>query len=226
IEGDTSDVDTFVSETPQVSPRYSNNFNGILDIPTLSTKLQTSYKTILNMIKYGINVFQELENRISKVNNQLKLLDLKMEQASGTNKIKYLETQNKLYKEQAKLQKDMYNHLEIQRKAMQGDAKKFGFSIDNHGNLTNYEESLQRLESAYESAKKKEESYTGKSESTKKKYSKATEDANQKLQDAKKFSEEYLDLFYNEIRVSPILRNQYRKFIELLETPKANITTT
>lgn len=191
--------DSTTSSTPQITPRYSNNFGGILTTPSLSTKLPSSYGTMLNMLKRGINIFQELENRIDKVNNQIKLLDLQMENSVGTNRIKSLQTQNELYAQQCKLQKNLFDVLENQRRAMQGKAPSFGFSIDQHGNLTNYEETLNRLESAYESAKKKEESYKGSSESTKNKLSKATEDANKKLSEAKEFSSQYLDLFYNKI---------------------------
>ncbi|MBC6695201.1 hypothetical protein H9L25_00215, partial [Terrisporobacter mayombei] len=195
----TTSGDSTTSSTPQITPRYSNNFGGILTIPSLPTRLQTSYSTILNMLKYGINIFQELENRIDKVNNQIKLLDLQMENSVGTKKIKDLQTQNELYAQQCKLQKDLFDVLENQRRAMQGKAPSFGFSIDQHGNLTNYEETLERLESAYENAKKKEENYTGSNETTKKNLAKATEDANKKLSEAKEFSSQYLDLFYNKI---------------------------
>lgn len=183
----------------QISPRYSNNFGGILTVPSLSTKLPSSYGTMLNMLKHGINIFQELENRIDKVNNQIKLLDLQMENSVGTKKIKDLQIQNELYAQQCKLQKNLFDVLENQRRAMQGKAPSFGFSIDGHGNLTNYEETLNRLESAYENAKKKESEYKGEDEATKNRLSKATEEANKQLSEAKEFSSEYLDLFYNKI---------------------------
>ncbi|WP_297136832.1 hypothetical protein, partial [Terrisporobacter sp.] len=194
----TSDNST-TNTSQQITPRYSNNFGGILTIPSLPTSLPSSYSSMLNMLEHGINIFQELENRIDKVNNQIKLLDLQMENSIGTNRIKNLQTQNELYAQQCKLQKNLFDVLENQRRAMQGKAPSFGFSIDQHGNLTNYEETLNRLESAYENAKKKEESYKGSSESTKNRLSKATEDANKKLSEAKEFSSQYLDLFYDKI---------------------------
>lgn len=194
----TSDNST-TNTSQQITPRYSNNFGGILTVPSLSTKLPSSYGTMLNMLKRGINIFQELENRIDKVNNQIKLLDLQMENSIGTNRIKNLQTQNELYAQQCKLQKNLFDVLENQRRAMQGKAPSFGFSIDQHGNLTNYEETLERLESAYENAKKKESEYKGEDESTKNRLSKATEEANKQLSEAKEFSSEYLDLFYNKI---------------------------
>lgn len=191
--------DSTTSSTPQITPRYSNNFGGILTTPSLSTKLPSSYGTMLNMLKHGINIFQELENRIDKVNNQIKLLDLQMENSVGTDRIKNLQTQNELYAQQCQLQKDLFDVLENQRRAMQGKVPSFGFSIDGHGNLTNYEETLNRLESAYENAKKKESEYKGEDEATKNRLSKATEEANKQLSEAKEFSSEYLDLFYNKI---------------------------
>ena len=191
--------DSTTSESPQISPRYSNNFGGILTTPSLSTKLPSSYGTMLNMLKRGINIFQELENRIDKVNNQIKLLDLQMENSVGTDRIKNLQTQNELYAQQCQLQKNLFDVLENQRRAMQGNASSFGFSIDGHGNLTDYEETLERLEVAYENAKKQESEYKGEDEATKNRLSKATEEANKQLSEAKEFSSQYLDLFYNKI---------------------------
>ncbi len=191
--------DSTTSSTSQIAPIYSNDFGEILTTPSLSTKLPSSYGTMLNMLKHGINIFQELENRIDKVNNQIKLLDLQMENSVGTKKIKDLQTQNELYAQQCKLQKDLFDVLENQRRAMQGKASTFGFSIDGHGNLTDYEETLERLEVAYENAKKKESEYKGEDEATKNRLSKATEEANKQLSEAKEFSSQYLDLFYNKI---------------------------
>lgn len=191
--------DSTTSSTSQIAPIYSNDFGEILTTPSLSTKLPSSYGTMLNMLKHSINIFQELENRIDKVNNQIKLLDLQMENSVGTKKIKDLQTQNELYAQQCKLQKDLFDVLENQRRAMQGKASTFGFSIDGHGNLTDYEETLERLEVAYENAKKKESEYKGEDEATKNRLSKATEEANKQLSEAKEFSSQYLDLFYNKI---------------------------
>ena len=205
-----------VPSSNKVSAKSIGNFGNVATDAAKATKISTSYKNVLNMIKYGINLFQELENRISRTTNQLDLLALKMENAVGTEKISYLKTQNKLYGDQAKLQKTLFDSLSKQRLAIRSSLTKQGFTFDDRANLTSYEEQLLKLEQAYESAKKKEDAYSGKSESTKKKLSKATETANTKLDDAKKLTEEYIDLMYNQ------LPNAEQKWRDLQNSIKEN----
>ena len=70
--------------TGQVSAKSTGSFGSVLTSSTLATKISTSYKNVWNTLKYGINLFQELENRISRTQNQLDLLGVKMEKATET----------------------------------------------------------------------------------------------------------------------------------------------
>lgn len=191
----------------QVSAKSTGSFGSVLTSSTMATKISTSYKNVWNMLKYGINLFQELENRISRTQNQVDLLGVKMENSIGTKKISYLKTQNKLYKEQAKLQKTLFNSLNKEKKSVSKKLKGLGFSINKQGNLTSYEEKLLKLEQAAEKAEKKASSYevksskksSKKSEKVKKSLEKSADKAKQKVEDAKKLTEEYLKLQYTEI---------------------------
>lgn len=196
--------------TGQVSAKSTGSFGSVLTSSTLATKISTSYKNVWNTLKYGINLFQELENRISRTQNQIDLLGVKMENAIGTKKISYLQTQNKLYKEQAKLQKTLFNSLNKEKKSVGKKLKGLGFSINKQGNLTSYEEKLLKLEQAAEKAEKKSSGYevksskkskksSKKSEKVKKSLEKSADRAKQKVEDAKKLTEEYLKLQYTEI---------------------------
>lgn len=183
----------------QVSAKSVGDFGSVLTSPTKSTKISKSYKNVLNMIKYGINLFQELENRISRTANQLDLLSIKMENAVGTKKISYLKQQNTLYKEQAKLQKTLFNSLYNEKQSVQKKLKKSGFTLNEQGNLTSYEEKLLKLEQAAEKAEKASSNYSGKSDKKKKSLEKNADSAKKKLDEAKKLTEEYLKLQYTDI---------------------------
>lgn len=190
---------TTSDSSSQVSTRSVGSFGSVLTNSTQSTKISKSYKNVLNMIKYGINLFQELENRISRTANQLDLLSIKMENAVGTKKIEYLKQQNKLYKEQAKLQKTLFNSLYSEKQSVQKKLKKSGFTINKQGNLTNYEEKLLKLEKEAERAEKASSNYKGKSDKTKNRLEKSADAAKKKLDEAKSLTEEYLSLQYKEI---------------------------
>lgn len=183
----------------QVSAKSVGSFGSVLTSPTQSTKISKSYKNVLNMIKYGINLFQELENRISRTANQLDLLSIKMENAVGTKKISYLKQQNTLYKEQAKLQKTLFNSLYNEKQSVQKKLKKSGFTLNRQGNLTSYEEKLLKLEKEAERAEKASSNYKGKNNKTKNRLEKNAESAKKKLDEAKSLTEEYLSLQYKEI---------------------------
>ena len=113
---------------------------------TIPTKINTSVKNILDSIEYGVELFQELENRITKVNNKLTLLDTKMERAVGTKKIEYLEKQNALYEEQQKLQSELYDNLYKEKEVIRDNLKDYGFKFDAQGNLRAYEETMLKME--------------------------------------------------------------------------------
>lgn len=183
----------------QVSPMSVGSFDKVLTDATLSTKITISLTNVWNTLKYGINLFQELENRISRTQNQIDLLALKMENAVGTKRISYLKSQNKLYAEQAKLQKTLFDSLYTKKQNVQNKLKGYGFTLNSQGNLTSYEEQLVKLEQAAEAAEKKASDYKGKNEKTKESLEKAADKAREKLEDAKKLTDEYLSLQYTDI---------------------------
>ena len=176
---------------------------------TKTTKIKVDYSNVWKSIKYGVELFQELENRITRVNNNLDLLDSKMDGAVGTKKISYLQAQVKLYKEQVKLQKEYYNSLNKEKSILVTKLKNQGFTVNSQGNLTSYEEKLIKLEKAYADAQKKADDYdvySGKSESKKKasekkkaNLEKSAEKAKKALDNAKATTDRYLELLNTEI---------------------------
>lgn len=162
-------------------------------------------------VKKGVDLFKELSERIDKVKSNLDVLGEKLENSVGKNRITLLKQQNKLYSQQAKLTKELYNKTSKSQKQITDQAKKYGFTIKD-GFLDNYEETLLKLEKAAEDADKKLEDYNDKKSKSKDKKSKsksksdsskedtkqkalekAAEKAKTKLEEAKKAADAFFD---------------------------------
>lgn len=180
---------------------------------TASTPIDTSKSGVLDSVKFTIELLKELANRITIVSNQASLLDEKMKHAVGKDKIKYLQEQNKLFKEQMELQKELESKLKAQQTHIKSALSGKGFKFNADGNLTNYEEKLlamereaERLQKIADSSSKKASDYTGKNETTKKnldKQAQADKDKVDKykesLSETKKLLSEYISITMNEL---------------------------
>ncbi|EJA6785333.1 hypothetical protein MWV98_001328 [Clostridioides difficile] len=158
---------------------------------TKTPKIALDTKSIDAAVKYSIELLKELENAISKVTDRISLLDKKMKYASGKDKLKYLEEQNALYKEELTLLDQKDKALNTQKNRLKDRLKKdykYTFSDDN--NLTSYEEKLISLEKELEKLDKQSESDKG---------SKKSEERKKKIEEEKKVVEEYLKIAFTEI---------------------------
>lgn len=190
-----------------------NTFSSNMARATIKTPIAMSKSNTLKSIKEGIELLQELENRINKVNNSISLLDSKMANTTGTKRIKYLKEQNTLYKEQATLQKNLQTYLKKEQSYLKSSLKSSGFKFNSEGNITNYEEKLlsmhkkeQELQKAAEKAQNKYNSYSGKNTKYKNQLAKAYEKAQKKadsysssLSDIEKYLSEYIDITFSEL---------------------------
>ncbi|MCC0693836.1 phage tail tape measure protein [Clostridioides sp. ZZV14-6387] len=109
---------------------------------TSSTPIAITGKDIADALKYDVNLLQELENRLQKINNELTRLDKLAENATDADKIKYLQKQNELYKEQAEVQKDLEDKLIRQKNYYKFALEQKGLKFNSDGNSTNYEEEI------------------------------------------------------------------------------------
>ena len=188
-----------------------NSFNP-LSRATIKTPIANKGYNINDSIKYNIEMLAELENRIKMVTNSLSALDTKMEQAVGSEKIKYLQEQNKLYEEQKKIQKELEDTLNKQRNYYKYVLEYKGFKFNSDGNLTNYEEKLASMEKYVESLEKsaksaqdalsKVDSNSKNKTSLEKKANEAQskyEHEKDKLDEAKKYLQAYIDVQMTEL---------------------------
>ena len=185
------------------SGQVSSKATDILNGSKISTpKIDTS-KT-WESVKKGVDLFKELSERIDKVKSNLDVLGEKLDRSVGKNRITLLKQQNKLYEQQSKLTKQLYNKTSKSQKEITDQAKKYGFTIKD-GFLDNYEETLLKLEKAAEDADKKLEKYNDKKSKSKSKGDSSKEDKQQKaleeaaekaktkLENAKKAADAFFD---------------------------------
>lgn len=194
----TSEPVPISDETPVTKPSLFSRAVSRATAPIKALKTLTQDtpidKNFDAIIKYEIELFKELENQLSKVTNELSLLDKQMKNATNEQKLNYLKKQNELYKEQERLlnRKESLTKDEANRfKKVLSDK---GFKFNSDGNMTNYEELSIKKEK--ELAKLEAEANKEKaSDKTKKKY----EDAKKAWDETKKYRDEYLDIMFTEL---------------------------
>ncbi|NJK16123.1 phage tail tape measure protein, partial [Clostridioides difficile] len=103
----TSEPVPISDETPVTKPSLFSRAVSRAAAPIKALKTLTQDtpidKNFDAIIKYEIELFKELENQLSKVTNELSLLDKQMKNATNEQKLNYLKKQNELYKEQERL---------------------------------------------------------------------------------------------------------------------------
>ena len=190
-----------------------NSFSSNMARATSKTPININYGNSINAIKYNVELLQELQNRIDKVNNSISLLDKKMENAMGSKKITYLQQQNKLYQEQANIQKELESSLKKQQSYYKSYLQGKGFSFNSDGNLTNYEEKLiamqkeaERLNNLADAANDRYNNYSGDNEnyknqlkSTYEAAKKKADDYSESLSEIQQFLNAYIDVTFTEL---------------------------
>lgn len=181
----------YAGESTLDSPLSSDNEN-VEFVRTFQSSITNDEASLSLYFKHDIDFLKELEAQIKKVASAISLLDKKMVHASNQDKMKYLQEQNELYKEQQALIDEQIRksgHLDKQKNWMQSELKKKKFNLNDNGEITNYEELLSKKA---EELKKLEDKSTKKnaSESARKKY----EDAKKEYDELKKLADEYIEL--------------------------------
>lgn len=217
IPSEYSVSSTLLSENTNSNPLENQGTNSPslpnpLPRATQKTPIANKGSNISDSIKYNIEMLTELENRIKMVTNSLSALDTKMEQAVGSEKIKYLQEQNKLYEEQKKIQKELEDTLNKQRNYYKSVLNSKGFNFTSDGNFTNYEEKLASMEKYVESLEKSAKSAqdalskvdsNSKNKSSLEKKAEAAqskyETEKDKLDEVKKYLQAYIDVQMTEL---------------------------
>lgn len=171
---------------PMVSPMIQAQ--SIKSATSTSGMNNSIFKTgaALESLKYNINLFEQLENKISEVNNSLNILDKKMDSAVGDEKIKYLQQQITLYEQQKKLQEELQRGLIAQQSELKSFLSSKGFTFDDNI-ISNYQDKLMSLEKEVERLEEQAKIASEKAKNTK----------DEKIKDELEKQEELLQSQYN-----------------------------
>ena len=182
----TSDI---VSASNGVSP---------IDVPVTATAKSgiSNLNNILPSIDFDVNMFKSLEEALENLSAQLGVIDKKMEGTFGQEKVNLLKQQIPLLKEQQKVQEQIIQDERKVNAELTKWLKNKGFTFDNLGNITNYNDKLLDMEKNVDSLKKKYDNLNNaenKNEKAVKSAQKAYDDANDVLSKAKDYLNEYFE---------------------------------
>ena len=133
-------IERYVAILNTELPGAEENFYDILEAEKQLAKQQEEYNKQLEELANNYDRLFEITQKLNKAENELALIEAKMEHASYEEKITYLERQEEIYKSQLKLLEQQKNiNKEINRERKE-DLIKVGFKFDEDGLIQNYDE--------------------------------------------------------------------------------------
>lgn len=180
----TSDNTSSLASIPvSISAKANNDFGGTID-----------KDKILSMLDFNVSHIKDLTEALERLGNQLNFLDEKSEAVFGKEKVNLLEQQIPLLRQQQKIQEQIAKNERAQNNELTNWLSNEGFTFDNLGNITNYQDKLLAMEQNVDSLKKKYDALNDtkdKNEGATKSAQKAYESANEALSKTKDYLEEY-----------------------------------
>ena len=176
-----------------------------VDIPVSVSASATSgfnIGNILPSLNFNINMFKNLEDALENLSTQLSIIDKKTKNAFGEEKVKLLQQQIPILKQQQAIQEKIAQGQREQNSELTKWLKGKGFTFDSLGNIVNYNDKLLAMEQNVESLKKKYDSLNDaekKNESAVKSAQKAYDTANEELTKTKGYLEDYFDTNNTEV---------------------------
>lgn len=200
----TSTGFTLFSDAERDGAKIGNKLGkGLLG--AFKNKIANDGDSLAGYFKFDIDFTREIDAEMSRVSNDISLIDKKMVYASDNEKIKYLEEQNKLYAEQKALVEEKIKnegHLDRQRNWLKENLKNNGFKFDENGKMTNYEEYLLERAKKFQSLEDK-----ANKKNVKQKDIDAYNKEAKKFEELQKMAEQYFQVEYDNI---PKLKEEYQ----------------
>ena len=138
-------LDTTYKTIPDIENEWQELNNAIKQHEIELKKL----KLELTLSKY-LNKLKEIENEYDKISDRLDIIDIKLENAYGKDKLDLLNEQIKLLEEQMQKQKDMESQYKAMLDAYQSDLTWYGFKFNTEGDILNLDEILNEHQSSAE----------------------------------------------------------------------------
>ena len=170
-------------------------------LPTMMFDAQAIYSStsvspsdgnnVIASIQFDIELFKELKDELKELANQANLVNAKMENAFGTNKITYLRQQISLLQTQSQLQARQLEYYKQEQAVLKSNLQSYGFAF-NGEDITNYESLLLAKERELKSLES-----TANAEGATDAQKKAYENARTNYDNMKKVLQEYFDIESN-----------------------------
>ena len=176
-----------------------------VDVPVSVSASATSgfnIGNILPSLNFNINMFKSLEDALENLSTQLSVIDKKSENAFGVEKIRLLQQQIPILKQQQAIQEKIAQGQREQNSELTNWLKGKGFTFDALGNIANYNDKLLAMEQNVESLKKKYDDLNdaeSKNESAIKSVQKAYDSASEELSKTKGYLDDYFDTNNTEV---------------------------
>ena len=165
------------------------------------TSITKSVKDIMDSFKFDINRLQELENTIARIAHSIDMLDKKLDNSVGSQRIAFLQRQNLELKKRIKLNEELLKQKKREKDVYKQELKKKGLKFTKDDNISNYEETMLKLKREMEKLDQTSEKLSQKSEKRNEKQQKADEKQQKRIEERKKQIEELIKLMeaYNKI---------------------------
>lgn len=144
-------LDLLVKELPEAERKWEDLDNAIIEHQNQLEKVQRQIK-----LDPYLNKIKEIENELDGLADKLDIIDIKLENAWGQDKLDLLTKQIELLEQQSKKQQDIVKQYEDMRGVYQNDLIEFGVKFDKDGDITNLDEILNKYQSHRDIEKLKE----------------------------------------------------------------------
>ena len=134
-----------------------NKLERLLDGSSLSEWAEDQKEALAKSLKSldeEIERYHLINEQMENLDKKLDVLSKKKDRAFGKDKLAYMQAENKVLEEQISLQEQLVSEMQEDLITDQAELNKWGFSTDNEGNITNYEEVYKKQVDAYNAAVK------------------------------------------------------------------------
>lgn len=174
--------------------------NGIapINVPVTATAKSgiSNLSNILPSIDFDVDLFKNLEEALKNLEAQLNVIDKKMEGAFGQEKVKLLQQQIPLLREQQKIQEKIVQDERKVNSEVSKWLKNQGFTFNDLGEITNYNDKLLAMEQNVDSLKKKYDALND-VEKKNEKAVKSAKDSYDKANNTLSKAKDYLDAYFD-----------------------------
>ena len=156
------------------------------------TSITNNVKDILDALKFDINRLQELDNTIARISHSIEVLDKRLDNSVGSERISFLQRQNTELKKRIKLNEELLKQKKKEKDIYKQELKKKGVKFTKDDNIQNYEETMLKL-------KREMEKLDEASEKASEKESKRNEKRKKEIEELIKLMEAFNKIVYGDI---------------------------